>query len=104
MKSARGVYYDLLESTYNFKYKNITFYFSSQLYLTKFIATHFDYIDYINKKMKIEFNIKVDFSILALIKLYQRIEKRGFRVLVDDHELTDYDIKIIGGNYGNTLR
>lgn len=101
MKSARGVYYNLLESTYKFKYNNLTFYFSSQFYLTKFIATHFDYVDYINKKMKIEFGVKVDFSVLALIKLYQRIEKRGFRVLVDDKELQDYDIKVIGGYYGN---
>ena len=101
MKSARGIYYNLLESTYKYEYKNITFFFSSQFYLTKFITTHFDYVDYINKKMKIEFGIKVDYTILALIKLYQRIEKRGFRVLVDGKELEDYDIKVIGGYYGN---
>lgn len=101
MKSARGVYYDLSESTYKWKYKNITFYFSSNFYLTKFITLHFDYVDYINKKMKLEFGVRVDYSILALIKLYQRIEKRGFRVLVDNKEIQDYDIKIIGGNYGN---
>ncbi len=101
MKSARGVYYDLVESTYKYKYKNITFYFSSQFYLNKFETLQYDYIKYINNKMRLEFGTKVDFTILALIKLYQRIEKRGFRVLVDDKELSNYDIKIIGGNYGN---
>lgn len=101
MKSARGVYYDLVESTYKYKYKNIIFYFSSQFYLNKFETLQYDYIKYINNKMRLEFGTKVDFTILALIKLYQRIEKRGFRVLVDDKELFDYDIKIIGGNYGN---
>lgn len=101
MKSARGVYYNLLESTYKYKYKNVTFYFSSEFYLTKFTRLFPDYIDYINNKMRIEYGIRVDFTILALVKLYQRIEKRGFRVLVDDKELSDYDIKIIGGNYGN---
>ena len=99
MKSARGVYYDLAESTYIFKYYNYTFVFSSQFYLSNFIRLQHDYIDYINKKMKLEFNIRVDFTILALIKLYQRIEKRGFRVLVDDKEIQDYDIRLIGGKY-----
>lgn len=103
MKSARGVYYDLSESTYRYKYKNFIFYFSSNFYLGKFETLQYDYIKYINNKMRLEFGIKVDFTTLALIKLYQRIEKRGFRVLVDNKELTDFDIKILGGNYGDKI-
>ena len=44
MISIRGIYYDLNESSYTFKYDNLTFYFSSPKYLERFKDTYIEYI------------------------------------------------------------
>lgn len=80
MKSIRGVYYDLSESTYTFDFKDMTFYFSSQAYLNKFINRHKDFIVMESLKQDIYFNATGDYDRILLLKLYRQIEKRGFRV------------------------
>lgn len=76
----RGVYHNLKESKYTISNTEVVFFFSSQSYLDKFMR------DY--QSHRIEFNRKLDKAIdetplnmnmLADIKLYDVIEKRGFR-------------------------
>ena len=87
MKSYRGVYYDLLESSYTFTYKDITFYFSSKFYLNKFVSKHLDYLRNENFKMNNYFKCIMEMDNLILIKLYKMIEKRGFRVEINKMEI-----------------
>lgn len=81
MKSIRGVYYNLDESDYIFEYKDMKFYFSSNTYLTKFKEKYKDYLGMESIKMDIYFNATGYYDRILLLKLYRKIEKRGFRVL-----------------------
>lgn len=87
MKSTRGIYYNLDESTYIFEYKDMKFYFSSKTYLTKFIAKHLDFIALESVKMDIYFNCTGTYDRILLLKLYRKIEKRGFRVIYKNRYL-----------------
>lgn len=87
MKSIRGVYYDLSESDYIYEYKDMKFYFSSQSYLTKFIEKQKDFIALESIKMDIYFNATGQYDRILLLKLYRKIEKRGFKVLYKNRNL-----------------
>lgn len=82
MKTVRGVYTDINESVYQYYYDGITFYFSSPYYLAKFIELIEDEIpdfnNRTNRMYKNKFNLSVDK--FGAIRLYQLIEKRGFRI------------------------
>lgn len=84
MKTRHGIEWDLEESEYKFTYKDLTFYFSSELYLKKFAFRIQNFIDNETKKLYNKFKFKVDYTNLLSIALYQSIEKRGFRVLVNN--------------------
>ena len=58
MQSARGVFYDLLDSNYIYLHGNIRFYFSSKFYLNKFSLKIDEFIK--NEKMKFLVNYKID--------------------------------------------
>lgn len=88
MKSIRGIYYDLLESDYIYEYKDFKFYFSSQTYLTKFKERIKDFVAMESIKMDIYFNVTGDYEKILLLKLYRKIEKRGFRVVYKNRYLT----------------
>lgn len=89
MQSARGVFYDLLDSNYIYLHGNIRFYFSSKFYLNKFSLKIDEFIK--NEKMKflVNYKIDIDAEILFMITLYRKIEKRGFRVVYKGKELED---------------
>lgn len=89
MKTVRGIYHSLDESEYTFKYDNLTFVFSSKLYLTKFMGIYKEYLKEQTARMESEYRCTFYADELILINLYRKIEKRGFRVLYFDELLEE---------------
>ena len=89
MQSARGIFYDLLDSNYLYIHDDIEFYFSSKFYLQKFTLKLDEFIK--NEKMKflVNYKIEINAEILFMITLYRKIEKRGFRVVYKGKELDE---------------
>lgn len=81
MKTIRGIYHNLEESEYTFKYDNLEFVFSSNLYLNKFMRIYKEYLKENTAKIEKQYNSTFYADELILITLYKKIEKRGFRVL-----------------------
>lgn len=80
MKTAKGIYLDLKESDYKYKYKDLEFYFSSIRYLEKFKENVENFINEETVKLELKYHIVVDFKKYLAIAYYKRIERRGFRV------------------------
>lgn len=83
------VYNDLNESNYCFKYDDFKFYFSSNFYLEKFEREYVNFIKDETMKLKIKFKCNIFADYLILLLLYQRIEKRGFRVENKNNEIIE---------------
>ena len=100
MKSARGIYYDLNESDYFlvFEINNemIKLYFSSLFLRKKYLDNINEYIHNENLKLSFNFQIDIDATKLLIISYYKKIEKRGFRVLINDKEInSNFTLTII---------
>lgn len=80
MKTRKGIYLNLLESDYNITLNNLTFYFSSKIYLQKFANNVKSYIDTEQAKINIKYGIYISLSSYLMLAYYKKIEKRGFRV------------------------
>ena len=91
MKSARGIYYDLKESDYFVKLdinnEEIILYFSSLFLRKKFLDNIGTYIHNENTKLSCNFQIDIDATKLLILSYYKKIEKRGFRVLINEKEV-----------------
>jgi hypothetical protein len=75
----RGVFHNLKESEYVVSNKEITFFFSSETYLNKFLETYQDERKKLQERTKKELNhVNFNMDTLADITLYRIIEKRGF--------------------------
>jgi YHS domain-containing protein len=81
-QSTRGVYYDITHSHFKCEVKDLTFYFTSEYNLSRFEDRYLDEIHLFRKKIESIYwnNHSLHFDELALIRLYQRIEKRGFLI------------------------
>ena len=79
MKSKRGIYYNLDDSTYYVDLINHRFFFSSPSYLAKFKARKDDYVKFQSNKDYLRIGIYLE-DIIYLNQLYKLIEKRGFRI------------------------
>lgn len=86
MLTKRGIELDLEESKYKLTYNGLTFYFSSLFYLKKFKNEIQFFVDNETKKLYNKFKVHSDYTLLLSIALYKKIEKRGFRILVQDKE------------------
>lgn len=84
----RGVTYDLEHSPYVYKIQygdNIYDYkFSSKLYLDKFMQKSFDNRKQVNESLTKRFGFAIESNLIADIKLYASIEKRGFLIANQD--------------------
>jgi hypothetical protein len=82
--SRKGVAYDLENTPYVYKVgygKDVYEYkFSSKLYLEKFMNRSFDYRKQVNESLTNRFGFTIENNLLADIKLYSTIEKRGFLI------------------------
>jgi hypothetical protein len=81
-QSARGVFYDINNSHFTIDVGDLTFYFTSEYNLDRFTSRYEkEIIDFRKKIEKIYWNNhSLAFDELALLRLYQRIEKRGFLI------------------------
>ena len=81
------VYQDIERSTYSFQVDNIMFYFSSLFNLERFKRKYLDYIESEERKIINKYHYSIDMKNYLLVCFYMMIEKRGFKVLVDDTKL-----------------
>jgi hypothetical protein len=91
--TTKGIYHNLVESKYVISNSEITFYFSSKFYLNKFMAEYPEHREQFKSKMEnllkeSPFNV----TVLADIKLYKTIEKRGFFVRFRGAKITEEDL------------
>jgi hypothetical protein len=79
-QSARGVYHDIHHSHFQFSVNDLTFYFTSEYNLNRFEDRYEKELVEFRKRVEQIYwnNHSLAFDELALIRLYQRIEKRGF--------------------------
>ena len=80
-----GVTYDLGVSpfTHTETYKNgydLTFMFSSEFNKDRFLERMKENREKINSSLTKRFNMNIEFSVLADVKLYSTVEKRGFHI------------------------
>lgn len=79
-----GVAYDLENTPFVYKVKYgseiYEYKFSSKLYLDKFMNKSFDYRKQVNESLTNRFGFAIENNLLADIKLYSTIEKRGFLI------------------------
>lgn len=98
MKSARGIYYDIKESDYYTKLKinneEIVLYFSSMFLRKKFLDNVGNYIHGENLKLSIQYKIDIDATKLLILSYYKKLEKRGFRVLINDKEIINDNLTL----------
>ena len=83
------IYNDINESNYTFKYDDLVFYFSSKFYLEKFTREYSNFIKDETMKFKIKYKCNAYIDEMLLLLLYKKIEKRGFRVLYNNGELSE---------------
>ena len=83
------IYNDINESIYTFKYDDLVFYFSSQFYQEKFTHEYSQFLKDEIMKLKIKFKCNIYCDEMILLLLYKKIEKRGFKVLYKNNELSE---------------
>lgn len=89
----RGIYHNLKESKYVASNDEVTFFFSSELYLNKFVDEYEqNRIIFLSKISKIVVDSYLTMEILADITFYCNIEKRGFLVWLNGLELSKEDL------------
>jgi hypothetical protein len=90
MRTRDGIFHNILESDYPFTVGEMTFYFSSPSYRTKFMERYrAEMIRFNESAMNIykrQFNLV--FIELAVIRLYTMIEKRGFYMTLRGEKVT----------------
>jgi hypothetical protein len=82
-KTRNGIYYNLCESEYKLTINHITYYFSSSLYRKKFIERYLEERDILSYTQSRRFKATLNLSVLADLKTYSNIEKRGFLVEIE---------------------
>ena len=96
------IHYALHQSTYIFKYRNLSFFFSSMFYYDKFKKFYDNYIPYIGKMIEENTEIHFNTKTIDLINYYNKIEKRGFLIISGKgykfNKMDDFN-SYIGMNY-----
>lgn len=95
----RGIYHNLKESKYTVSNSEIVFFFSSKLYMTKFLEGYKEHREKFLERMdKLTGDIPLNMNTLADITFYIDIEKRGFHawlkgVSIDCEDLHLYALR-----------
>lgn len=76
---------------------HLIFVFSSALYREKFIEKQNGNREQVNKSLSKRFGVKVEFPLLADLRLYTTIEKRGFLLIENGVEVECVDSLILNG-------
>lgn len=80
MKTVKGIYLNLNESDYCFNFKGLSFYFSSKMYMEKFKENVLYFVEQETIKFEVKYKMTINLDLYFMLVLYNRIEKRGFRV------------------------
>lgn len=80
MRTARGIYLDIKESTIWYKVGKYKFYFSSNYYRRKFINSVENLIKVEKRKLELRFHIDILDEDFLLLYVYSKIETRGFYI------------------------
>jgi hypothetical protein len=100
----RGVYHNLKESKYTISNSEVVFFFSSEYILNKFLDGYRGHRNkYLKRLEKLDNAIPLNMEIMADIKYYKTIEKRGFRatlkgIEIDHEQLYQYSLRKMGEN------
>lgn len=90
----RGIYHNLKESKYAVSNGEIAFFFSSEIYLQKFLDGYLaNRKNVLAKIEKIIIDNSLNMETLADIEFYKRVEKRGFLAWVKGVEITCHDLQ-----------
>ena len=81
------VYHNIERSSYVYEVDNIKFYFSSLFNLERFKNKYLDYINEEERKIINKYHYQIDMKNYLLICFYMMIEKRGFKVEVENTRL-----------------
>lgn len=91
----RGIYHNLKESKYTVSNTEIVFFFSSRLYLVKFLDGYKEHREsYLNRLGKTHIDIPLNMGLLADITFYRMIEKRGFRAKIKGVDFNCEDLHL----------
>lgn len=71
---------DIKSSNYKYEYEDNIFFFSSELYLNKFITELPDYVYSESIKLKNKYKLNISCNLFLAVSLYRKIEKRGFYI------------------------
>lgn len=94
MKTRRGVYWDLTESNISYQAEGLTFYFSSNFNKLRFEKDYRNYIITESNKLFNKYRVPFNFNLFLILAKYRSIEKRGFRVEVDNKIIYGQDIVV----------
>jgi hypothetical protein len=95
----RGIYHNLRESKYTISNSEVVFFFSSELYRSKFMDGYMKYRETFEQKIeKVVDETPLNMGMLADITFYRMIEKRGFfvrlnRLRIDWNDLYKYALR-----------
>lgn len=85
----RGIYHNLKESEYTISNSEVVFFFSSEVYLNKFMNGYQKHrVIFLEKMAKIAGENPLNMTTLADISYYKEIEKRGFRAWLKGVEMS----------------
>lgn len=87
---------DLKKSTYECKYKGLSFKFSSEFNLKRFCNRVEAFIKEETLKLKYRYgNININFDLYLAVSLYKKLERRGFLIYDGNIELKEDTIFLI---------
>lgn len=89
--TARGVYHNLKESKYTVSNSEVVFFFSSKVYMEKFLSRYKQNRQEFEQKIeRVADDVPYNLDMWADLSLYEDIERRGFRAKIKGVE-TDCD-------------
>lgn len=90
------IFYDMSKSTYFLNVDRLRFYFSSEFYRDVFRGRIEENRKKINASLSNRFKMNITFNQVADLFLYQKVEKRGFRVELDGVSLCQDNLTLNG--------
>lgn len=96
MKTYYGTFADISESDIYCVFNEYRLYFSSEYIKNKFIREVEDYIYLEEIKIKNRYNLEIDLSNYLVIAYYKKIQKKGFRVELEDSKkkIENFNFKV----------
>jgi hypothetical protein len=92
-KTRKGIYHNLKESKYTISNSEVVFFFSSKVYLQKYLDRYMKNREiFIHRIEKAIGEVPLNMVALADISLYEEVEKRGYRAWVKGVEMSNEEM------------